>query len=145
MFEVSAVFGLFVAAFVAATPVPFQSELIFLGLQASETASVFTLVVVASLGNTLGSCLTYWLGRGAGLGLNGSRFAPSPEQRLRAEAWFGRWGIWALLFSWAPGGDLVCLLAGALRSPFWLFALLVGISKTARYIVLAGAAGWLLG
>ena len=54
--------GLFVAALLAATPVPFQSELVFLALQAAGWKTGL-LVLVASVGNTLGSCVTYALGR----------------------------------------------------------------------------------
>jgi membrane protein YqaA with SNARE-associated domain len=58
---------------------------------------------------------------------------------VRAEAWFARWGVWVLLLSWAPGGDLATLVAGVLRTPIWLFALFVTFAKTGRYAVV----GWL--
>ncbi|MFN7223415.1 MAG: hypothetical protein ACK4MS_05315 [Paracoccaceae bacterium] len=61
----------------------------------------------------------------------------TPEREARAEAWFSRWGVWALLFSWAPGGDLVVALSGALRLPLPHFLVLVTLAKTARYIVVA--------
>lgn len=129
--------GLFVAAFLAATPIPFQSEVVFLALLGTEAASVTALVLVASVGNILGSCVTYAAGRGIG-GQRGSRWFPlTPEQMARAERWFSRWGVWALLLSWAPGGDLVVALAGAMRVPVWLFVVLVTIAKTLRYIAVA--------
>jgi membrane protein YqaA with SNARE-associated domain len=60
-----------------------------------------------------------------------------PEDALRrAEAWFRRWGVWSLLLSWLPLGDVLTVMAGTLRTPFWLFALLVSIAKTGRYVVL---------
>ena len=133
----ASLFGLFLAAFLAATPVPFQSEIVFLGLLATATASPVTLVVVASIGNTLGSCVTYAAGRGLG-GQRGARWFPvSPGQLARAEVWFRRWGLWSLLLSWAPGGDLLVALAGVLRVPFWKFVALVAIAKTCRYAVVA--------
>jgi membrane protein YqaA with SNARE-associated domain len=55
----------------------------------------------------------------------------------RAERWFERWGVWALLVSWLPVGDVMTVVAGILRTPLWLFLLLVGIAKTTRYIGLA--------
>ena len=130
--------GLFVAAFLAATPVPFQSELVFLGLQAAGW-DVGLLVLVASVGNTLGSCVTYGLGRW----LSGQRdhrwFPLKPAQMARAEVWWGRWGLWLLLLSWAPFGDMIVALSGVLRVPFPVFLLLVALAKTGRYIAL----GWL--
>lgn len=134
--------GLFVAAFLAATPIPFQSEIVFLALQATGSHSLVSLVVVASVGNTLGSCLTYAAGRGLG-GDRLLRLARlTPEQAERARAWFARWGVWSLLLSWAPAGDLIVLMSGVLRTPFMLFLALVAVAKTLRYIALAaGAAG----
>lgn len=129
--------GLFLAAFLAATPIPFQSEVVFLALLATEMASPYVLVLVASTGNILGSCVTYALGRGLG-GPRGARWLGlTPEREAKAEAWFARWGVWALLFSWAPGGDLVVALSGALRVPVPRFLLLVTIAKTMRYIAVA--------
>jgi membrane protein YqaA with SNARE-associated domain len=54
---VIALSGLFVVAFLAAMPVPLRSEVAFLGLQAAGWA-VVSLVVVAFVGNVLGSCVT---------------------------------------------------------------------------------------
>lgn len=137
MAVVASLFGLFTAAFLAATPLPFQSEIVFLGLMAAGGIEVWLLVLVASVGNTLGSCVTYAAGRGLG-GARGTRWFPlRPEQMARAEAWFRRWGLWSLLLSWAPGGDLIVALAGVLRVPFLVFLALVGLAKTLRYIAVA--------
>lgn len=132
--------GLFLAAFLAATPVPFQSEVVFLGLQAAGWP-VLSLIVVASTGNVLGSCVTYALGRGLGGLRDHPRFPIRPAQLARAEDWFSRWGLWSLLLSWAPGGDLIVFVAGLLRAPVPLVVLLLVIAKTGRYLALALAAG----
>ena len=134
----SALLGLFVAAFLAATPVPFQSEILFAGLLMAGTADPLALIAVASVGNVLGSFVTYAMGRGL-VHFRGRRWFPvTPEALARAEGWFRRWGVWVLLLSWAPGGDLMVAMAGVLRTPIWLFAVLVTVAKTARYAVLAG-------
>jgi membrane protein YqaA with SNARE-associated domain len=130
--------GLALAAFLAATPVPFNSELVFLGLLAAGW-NTFALVVVASLGNTLGSCVTYGLGRWLSDQRDHRGFPLRPAQLARAEAWWARWGLWLLLLSWAPFGDMIVALCGVLRVPFPLFLLLVALAKTGRYIAL----GWL--
>ena len=129
--------GLFLAAFLAATPVPFQSELVFLGLQAAGWGT-FALVVVASIGNTLGSCVTYGLGRWLSDQRDHRWFPLKPDQMVRAEGWWGRYGLWLLLLSWAPFGDMIVALSGVLRVPFPVFLFLVAIAKTGRYIAL----GW---
>ena len=138
--------GLFLAAFLAATPVPFQSEVVFLGLQAAGWPAL-TLVLAASAGNVLGSCVTYALGRGLGGLRDHPRFPIRPAQLARAEAWYARWGYWSLLISWAPGGDVLVAVAGLMRTPVLLFVLLVTLAKTLRYAAVAwlGAAafaGW---
>lgn len=130
--------GLFLAAFLAATPIPFQSELVFVGLQAAGWG-IFALVVVASIGNTLGSCVTYALGRWLADQRDHRWFPLTPAQMTRAEGWWARWGLWLLLLSWAPFGDMIVALSGVLRVPFPVFVLLVAIAKTGRYIAL----GWL--
>jgi membrane protein YqaA with SNARE-associated domain len=130
--------GLFVAALLAATPVPFNSELPFLGLLAAGWDTGL-LVLVASVGNVLGSCVTYGLGRWLADQRDHRWFPLSPAQMDRTETWFSRWGVWGLLVSWAPGGDLVVALAGVLRVPLPLFLALVALAKTGRYMAL----GWL--
>ena len=144
MLEASSLFGLFVVALLAASPVPLQSEIVFLALQASGRFDIWAMILVASVGNTLGSFVTYGVGRGIG-GLAEGRLAVSPERRAQAEGWFARWGLWMLLLSWAPGGDLICAVAGMLRTPLWRFGLLVALAKTGRYLVLAGVTGLLIG
>jgi membrane protein YqaA with SNARE-associated domain len=134
----SALFGLFVAAFVAATLVPFQSEIIFAGLIVAEPQAFWLILLVASVGNVLGSVLNYGLGRGLVAFRLLERFRIPEAALARAEAWFRRWGVWSLLLSWLPLGDVLTVVAGTLRTPAWLFVLLVTIAKTGRYLVL----GW---
>jgi membrane protein YqaA with SNARE-associated domain len=137
MIVFSSLAGLFAAAFIAATLIPFQSEIIFVGLQLAGHVPLWLLIAVASVGNTLGAFVNYAIG--LGLGRAGSRQwrALTPDRMARAEAWFRRWGKWALLFSWAPVGDVITVIAGALRTPLWQFAILVALAKTGRYVVLA--------
>jgi membrane protein YqaA with SNARE-associated domain len=137
MVVISALFGMFVAAFVAATVVPFQSEIIFVALQVARTVPVEALVIVASIGNTLGALINYYIGQGITRFESKRWFPATPAQMKRAEVWFERWGVWMLLVSWLPGGDVMTVVAGVMRTPVWLFLVLVGIAKTTRYIGLA--------
>lgn len=137
MLVISSLLGLFVAAFIAATIVPFQSEVVFVALQVAKTVPVWALITVASIGNTLGALVNYYIGQGI-TRFEGKRWFPAtPAQMARAEAWFARWGIWVLLFSWLPVGDVMTVVAGVMRTPVWLFLFLVGIAKTSRYVGLA--------
>jgi membrane protein YqaA with SNARE-associated domain len=137
MMFISSLAGLFLAAFVAATIIPFQSEVFFVALQVAGHVPLVWLVVVASIGNTLGALVNYFIGFGITRFESKSWFPATPEQMTRAERWFERWGVWALLVSWLPVGDVMTVVAGVMRTPLWLFMLLVGIAKTTRYVGLA--------
>ncbi|MDF1619781.1 YqaA family protein [Pseudothioclava nitratireducens] len=138
MFENLSLFGLFISAMLAASPVPLQSEVVFVALQTAGEVALWQMVLVAGIGNTLGALITYWLGRGVNHWRDRKWFPASPAQLERGHRWFERWGKWVLLLSWAPGGDLACLVAGVLRLSLWEFVPLVFLAKTGRYAVL----GW---
>ena len=129
--------GMFAAAFGAATILPFQSEIVFAGLQLRGAVPLPTLIGVASLGNILGSVLNYLLGLSIERFRGHRWFRVTDAQLDRAQDWYRRWGVWSLLLSWAPLGDAITVAAGLLRTPFWLFLALVAIAKTGRYAVLA--------
>ncbi|WP_298963673.1 YqaA family protein [uncultured Roseibium sp.] len=130
--------GLFGVSFLAATLLPAQSELGLAGLIALGQDPVPLLVFAASLGNTLGSVVNWWLGRGILHFSNAKWFPVKADSLSRATTWYHRYGRWSLLLSWAPiVGDPLTLAAGVLKEPFWSFFILVAIAKTARYIIVA--------
>jgi membrane protein YqaA with SNARE-associated domain len=132
--------GLFVIAFVAATVFPAQSEAALVGLLMTGIHSPVLLVAVASLGNVLGAVVNWALGRGIESFRERKWFPVCRGSLDRATAWYGKWGRWSLLLSWAPiGGDALTVAAGVLREPLWSFVILVTIAKTARYVVVAAA------
>jgi membrane protein YqaA with SNARE-associated domain len=129
--------GLFAVALGAASILPMQSEPVLVALLLLSEQPVWALVAVASLGNTLGSCINWLLGRAVERFRDRRWFPVPPDKLARAEGWYARWGRWSLLMSWAPIiGDPLTVMAGVLREPFWTFLLLVAIAKTGRYIVL---------
>ncbi|MBY6090944.1 YqaA family protein [Pseudooceanicola sp. 502str34] len=133
------------AAFGAATLLPFQSEVVFAAFQTQGTAPLVPLIIVASVFNTLGSAVNYALGRGIEHYRHRRWFPVSEAQLTRAQEWYSRWGIWTLLLSWAPLGDAITVIAGIMRTPLWLFLTLVGLAKTLRYILLAALTAQLFG
>lgn len=138
MDTVAAYAGLFSIAFLAATLLPAQSEAAFVGLLALERYPILALLTVASVGNILGSCLNYSIGRF----FTESKWMQkliSSTQRQRAEQYYRRYGRWSLLISWLPIiGDPLTIVAGILRENFVYFAILVTIAKLGRYLVLLG-------
>jgi len=134
----TAYLGLFAAAFVAATLFPAQSEVVLVGLLLLGEHPVWLLIALASLGNTLGAMVNWWLGRQVERFRDRPWFPVKPAALDRAIAWYRRWGYWSLALSWAPiMCDPLTLVAGVLREPLWRFVLVVGVAKTCRYIVLA--------
>jgi membrane protein YqaA with SNARE-associated domain len=129
--------GLFIAAFLAATILPAQSEAGLAALILASPASVALLVATASLGNILGSLANWYLGRCINR-LTGQRWFTANAQISRAISFYSRYGRWSLLLSWVPViGDPLTMVAGIMREPLLQFLLFVGIAKTGRYIVVA--------
>lgn len=129
--------GLFLAALIAATLLPAQSEAVLVALLLDGGDPVL-LVAAATAGNVLGSLVNWWLGLQVQR-FQGRRWFPvSPVRLERAQAWYRRYGRWSLLLSWAPViGDPITLAAGVMREPLRVFLPLVFIAKAMRYIVLA--------
>ena len=132
-----ALLGLFAAAFLAATLLPAQSELLLGTMAMKDVASWVTLWAVASLGNLLGSCVNWALGRFMLQYADRRWFPVKPAHLAKAQCWYARLGRWSPLASWAPIiGDPLTLVAGVMKEPLWRFVLIVGLAKSSRYALL---------
>lgn len=130
--------GLFFVAFGAATILPIQSELVVVGLLLDESNPWEIVILVASLGNILGSMVNWLVGRSFSHLQNRRWFPVNQKNMNRAEGWYHRYGRASLLLSWVPIiGDPLTVAAGVLREPLWSFTVLVGIAKAGRYLALA--------
>jgi len=131
--DVLALASLFGSSFLSATLLPGSSEALLIALLVAKKASVFGLIVAASVGNTLGGITNIFLGR----------LLPSKRQGRwhdTAITWLHRLGPAALLLSWLPViGDLLCVLAGWMRFAWLPVLLFLAVGKTLRYIVIATA------
>lgn len=130
---------LFTWSFLAATLVPLGSEPAVV-VMVRDKYSLQAVVAVATVGNYLGACTTYWIA------LRARRaFSPvtSPRER-RASMLIARYGQPALLLSWVPLiGDALVAAAGFAPMPFVPFSLWTFAGKLLRYIaVVWGAAAW---
>jgi membrane protein YqaA with SNARE-associated domain len=134
-------FGLFSISLLAATILPAHSEIGLAGLIVSGEYTVAWLVLVASVGNTLGSVVNWFLGRGIERFHDRKWFPASPKQMEKATRWYHRYGRWSLLLSWTPFlGDPLTVVAGVLREPLASFIAIVAVAKTVRYLVVAAIA-----
>ncbi|WP_312484345.1 YqaA family protein [Stutzerimonas nitrititolerans] len=145
MLDISAYLGLFLAALLAATILPLQSEAALVGLLLSDAFAPWVLLLVATTGNVLGSVINWLLGRSLERFRDRRWFPVSASGLARAQRGYQRYGRWSLLLSWVPLiGDPLTVIAGTLREPLWSFLLLVTLAKGARYLVLAALTlGWL--
>eukprot|EP00873_Tetraselmis_striata_P027235 jgi/Tetstr1/447499/TSEL_034880.t1 len=130
--------SLFLGAFLAATLLPFSSEVLLVAALVAGEIQPTLLVAAAAAGNILGSLVNWTLGRFL-LTCQHRRWFPfSPAQIARASDRFSRYGSWSLLFAFVPViGDPLTFVAGVLKVPFWRFTVLVSIGKIARYAALA--------
>ncbi|MCZ4060374.1 DedA family protein [Pantoea sp. LMR881] len=133
MSEILAYASLFGSSFLSATLLPGSSEALLIALLMAQKASVYGLIVAASLGNTFGGLTNLLIGRLLPLKRQG-------RWHDTAMTWLNRLGPAALLFSWLPVvGDLLCVLAGWLRFAWLPTMLFLAVGKTLRYIVIATA------
>ena len=129
--------SLFIISFLAATILPFLSELTLAGLMATSSYDNLLLLIVASLGNILGSVVNWILGFYSRKFSKRKWFPFKDEQIEKSTSWFNRFGKWSLLFAWVPIiGDPLTLAAGLLRVKFIEFLILVTIGKVSRYLVI---------
>ena len=121
--------ALFIAAFVSATVLPANSELVLAAVLKAHPDRLVAAIGLATLGNTLGGLTTYGLGR---------LLPPRKAHGDRAVQLLRRHGAWALLLSWVPiVGDALCAAAGWLRVPFAWSVAAIAAGKLARYIAVA--------
>ncbi|HFQ88635.1 MAG TPA: DedA family protein [Desulfobulbus sp.] len=129
--------ALFLLSFLAATVIPLGSEWLLLAMLLKGADPVLA-VAVATAGNTLGACTTYWIGIKGGPFLVGRVLRPGDRELARARRLYDRYGSWSLLFSWLPVvGDPLCLVGGVLGVRPVKFVVLVLVGKLARYAALS--------
>jgi membrane protein YqaA with SNARE-associated domain len=128
--------SLFAISFLAATILPFSSELTLAGLIATSDYDNLLLLIVASFGNVLGSVVNWALGSYS-RNLTTKKWFPFKETQIeRSSKWFRKFGKWSLLFAWVPVvGDPLTLVAGISRVKFIDFIILVAIGKVSRYLI----------
>ena len=125
-------FTLFTLSLLSATLLPGGSEALLL-YDISQNYNLTLLLISATLGNTLGSLVNYFIG------LKGVNYFLSKEKHLeKAESYFEKYGAWVLLLSWVPIiGDPITLVAGVLKYDLKKFIMIVLFAKGMRYIMIA--------
>ncbi|MBV7404297.1 YqaA family protein [Enterobacter sp. ENT03] len=126
-------FSLFTGSFLSATLLPGNSEVLLVALLLSGVSQPWLLVLIATMGNSLGGLTNVILGR----------FFPlrkTSRWQEKATGFLNRYGAAALLLSWMPVmGDLLCLLAGWMRISWGPVIFFLCLGKALRYVVIAFA------
>jgi membrane protein YqaA with SNARE-associated domain len=127
----------FVVSFISATLLPLGSEPVVFGLIKLNPELMWQVIGVATLGNTLGGAVDWWMGFGAHKMADKYRHS---AMHVRALDWLRKLGPKACLLAWLPlVGDPLCAVAGWLRMPFWPCLLYMAMGKFFRYLVLTFA------
>ena len=130
----------FVVALVSATLLPLGSEFAVIGLVKLNPELFWPAVLVATVGNTIGGAITWWMGYGAELAFE---HVAHKTVHVKALDYLGRFGPKACLLSWLPGvGDPLCAVAGWLKMPFWPCVVYMSIGKFARYVTMTALLLW---
>ncbi len=136
-----ALLSLFTSSFLSATLLPGSSEAVLVALLVAGKSTFWALLLVATIGNSLGGMTNVILGR---------LFPLRDNSRWHGKAaqWLQRYGSAALILSWMPViGDLLCLLAGFLRLRWGPVIFFLCLGKALRYgavalVTLQGMAWW---
>tara|TARA_B100001750_G_scaffold247422_1_gene273122 strand:- start:1678 stop:2115 length:438 start_codon:yes stop_codon:yes gene_type:complete len=135
--------SLFIVAFLAATILPAQSEILLGAYYIAGKSDPYLLLLFATTGNVLGSCVNWIIGRSLNRLKNYKWFPVKEETLSKATNIYNKYGIWSLLLAWVPFiGDPLTIVAGVLRAHFRWFVVLVTIGKLLRYIVVLYALGF---
>ncbi len=127
--------GLFFAAFVAGSILPFSSEAVLL-LLLSVGADPVGCLVAAAAGNTLGGMTCYWIGT---LGRPEwiAKIGISPDKLTRARRFVAGRGAVMGFFAFLPViGEAVAIVLGLMRSDPWITGVSMLAGKMLRYALL---------
>ena len=126
--------GLFIASFLAATVVPFSSEVVFSALVFGGL-DAWKCVFVATAGNWLGGMTSYYVGRLGKLEWIEKYFRIKKEKLDRFTEKMHKYGDWFAFFSFLPGvGDVIAVAAGYFRCRWWIVAVSMLAGKFIRYV-----------
>ncbi len=133
----------FVVSLVSATLLPMGSEPAVFGLVKINPDLFWPAIGVATLGNTLGGMISWWMGLGAHRLVDRVRDPAPDAQHARALQWLEKLGPKACLLSWLPGvGDPLCAVAGWLRMPALPCMAYMAVGKFLRYLIMTSALLW---
>ena len=136
--------GMLVAAFLAASILPFSSEAVMVGLQAAGLDPIF-LIVYGTIGNVLGSMFNYTIGRLGKMEWIEKYLHVKKEDLDKAHRFMAGRGAWMGLLSVIPVvGDVITVALGLMRANVVIVVISLTISKLLRYVLLVYGASFFI-
>lgn len=136
--------GLFFAAFLAATILPFGSEFVFVALIAAGLDG-WTCVVVASIGNWLGGMTNYYLGRLGKTEWIEKYLNVKKEKIDKIQHWLQGKGAAMAFFSFLPFvGDVIAIALGYMRANIYIVNISMFAGKLIRFVLIMYGVNWVI-
>lgn len=127
--------GVFIASFLAATILPFSSEVVLTGVLLAG-ASYWPCMIAATLGNFLGGMSCYYIGRLGKVDWIRKYLKLNIDRLLKIQHWIEGKGSVMAFFVFLPGiGDFIAVALGFLRGNVWVVAVSMLLGKFLRYLV----------
>lgn len=137
MFNELSYLSIFLSSFLAATFFPIPSELTFLTFLRSEQ-SPSIIILLASIGNTLGGLFTFYIGWLGKLEWAEKYLKISHKKIIKLKAKTERHGQYLAFFTFLPLiGDPIALALGFFKFSWVKTIIYMTIGKTLRYIIIA--------
>ena len=145
MLENLGLFGRFLTCLLSATILPFSSEAIVAGAMALGYER-WIIVLVATLGNTAGGMISFWMGWLCKWEWLEKYFKIKREKLERFRGHIEKYGVWEALLTWLPiVGDPLAIAMGFMRLNPWWTMLIMFLGKAVRYFATSGLlelTGW---
>jgi len=127
--------GVFVAAFLAATVLPFSSEIVLTGVLLAG-AGYWPCIIAASVGNFLGGMTCYYLGYLGKVEWLEKYLKMDRKKIQKMQDWLSGKGAWMAFFVFLPGiGDFIAVGMGYLRANLAIVSISMFLGKFVRYLV----------
>lgn len=135
--------GLLLASFLAATVLPFSSEVVFATLIAAGT-DVWTSVLYATIGNAAGGATCYYVGKLGKTEWLGRWFKIKPEKIDKMIRWLHGKGAVMGFFGFLPAvGDVMLVALGFMRANAPVVMVSMTVGKFLRYVVIGFGVDWI--
>lgn len=137
--------GMLIAAFLAGSFFPFNSETIMVALQAAGL-DPWLLVIYGSIGNVAGGMFNYGVGRMGKLEWIEKYLHVKKKDLDKAERFMAGHGAWMGFFSFLPLlGSAITIVLGLMRANLTISFISIAIGKSLRYLILVFAASFFVG